>query len=224
MRMQPEHTKLRSAPPPSFGDKTRRAIWNLAWTLLFRPSPILLHGWRRALLRLFGAKIGKGARAYPSARIWAPWNLDLGERSCLGPGVDCYSVAPIKLGRDSTVSQRAFLCSATRDISSPDLALLVGTIEIGAGGWVAAEAFVGPGVLVGDRAVVGARAVVMKDVPSGAVAVGNPARVVSSRVLAKRPVAQALEGVSEGTATTNTEEGAAADLRLRLQQSGVHGQ
>ena len=49
-------------PHPSLGDKLRRALWNAAWLFLYRPSPIPLHGWRRVLLRAFGATIGPQAR------------------------------------------------------------------------------------------------------------------------------------------------------------------
>jgi putative colanic acid biosynthesis acetyltransferase WcaF len=64
--------------PPRRSSLARRVAWNLVWVLLYRPSPTPLHGWRRMLLRLFGAEIGAGAHPYPSARIWAPWNLEMG--------------------------------------------------------------------------------------------------------------------------------------------------
>jgi putative colanic acid biosynthesis acetyltransferase WcaF len=163
--------------------RLRRSLWNLVWLLLYRPSPTPLHGWRRMLLRLFGAAIGEGAHPYPSARIWAPWNLEMGEGSCLAPGVDCYSVHRVTLGDRAIVSQRASLCSATHDHNDPAFPLVTAPIAIEADAWVAAEAFIGPGVTVGRGAVVGARAVVMRDVAGWTVVAGNPARKISDRNL-----------------------------------------
>lgn len=158
-----------------------RALWAVVWMTLFRTSPRPLHGWRRLLLRCFGARVGRGAHPYPTAWVWAPWNLEMGDHSCLADGVDCYSVALVRLGSSALVSQRAFLCAATHDYTDPSFPLIPGPIVIADGAWVAAEAFVGPGVTVGEGAVVGARAVAVKDVAPWAVLVGNPGRVVGVR-------------------------------------------
>ena len=159
----------------------RRVLWYCVWLFLFRPTPRPLHAWRRALLRIFGAKIGAACHPYPRAWVWAPWNLVMAERSCLSDGVDCYNVDAVTLGVGAIVSQRAFLCTASHDINDPQFPLVTAPIRIGDGAWVAAEAFVGPGVTIGAGAVVGARASVTKDVEPGAVVVGNPARVVKRR-------------------------------------------
>lgn len=180
-----------TAPPDLSGYRNRlglrnklaRVLWGVAWLLLFRPSPRPLHGWRRFLLRCFGARVGIGAHPYPSAKVWAPWNLTMGDHSCLADGVECYCVAPITLGPSALVSQRAFLCGATHDYTDPAFPLVPKPIAVGAGAWVAAEAFVGPGVKVGDGAVVGARAVATKDIEPWAVVAGNPARVVKHRAI-----------------------------------------
>ena len=159
-------------------NKSGRALWGVVWLLLYRPSPRPLHGWRRFLLRCFGARVGRGAKPYPGCAVWAPWNLSLGEGCWLGDGVDCYCVAPITLGANCIVSQRAFLCAATHDYLDPTFPLVAKPIEIGAGAWVAAEAFVGPGVSIGAGAVVAARACVTKDVPPRVVVGGNPAAIL----------------------------------------------
>ena len=160
-----------------------RAVWDMVWTFLFRPSPRIFHGWRRLLLRIFGAKIGRGVRIYPSARIWAPWQLEMDDFSCLGPQVDCYCVAPIRIGPHAVVSQYTYLCSASHDYERPDLPLITRPIVIGEGAWIAADAFVSLGVTIGAGAVVGARASVFKDVEPWTVVGGNPARVIKKRVL-----------------------------------------
>jgi putative colanic acid biosynthesis acetyltransferase WcaF len=166
----------------SFWNKAARQIWGITWLLLFRPSPRTFHGWRRLLLRLFGAKIGRGVRIYPSTQVWAPWQLEMGDFSCLGPRVDCYCVAPIRIESHAVVSQYSHLCSASHDYEQPDLPLVTRPIVIGEGAWVAADAFVGMGVTVGMGAVVGARASVFKDVEAWTVVGGNPARFIKKRV------------------------------------------
>ena len=169
------------ASAPGWTDKARRAVWSTAWWLLFRPSPRPLFGWRRLLLRVFGAEIGRGANVYPSCRIWAPWNLVMRDGSCLAFRVECYSVDKISIGEGATISQDAHLCTAGHDIRDPAFALVSSPIEVGAEAWIAAGAYVGPGVRIGDRAVVAARAVVVRDVAAGQVVGGNPARVIGRR-------------------------------------------
>lgn len=176
---------LHRMTPPNFADKLRRAVWNGVWLLLYRPSPNQLHVWRRMLLRAFGAKVGAAAHPYPAARIWAPWNLIMEAESCLGNGSDCYNVAPVILRRRAIVSQKAYLCTASHDISGGGFALVGAPIEIQAYAWVAAAAFVGPGVTIGAGAVVAAVAVVTKDVADGDVVAGNPARVIGNSGLSE---------------------------------------
>jgi putative colanic acid biosynthesis acetyltransferase WcaF len=106
----------------------------------------------------------------------------LGDHAWLGDGVDCYSVAAIQIGDHAVISQRAFLCTATHDYTDPKFPLVTAPITVGPGAWVAAEAFIGPGVNVGEGAVVGARAVAVKDVAPWTVVAGNPAKVLKKRV------------------------------------------
>lgn len=165
----------------SFGNKFARGLWQLVWLICYRPSPRLFHGWRRFLLRLFGAHLGQGVHLYPSARLWAPWNLEMGDYACLGDGVDCYCVAPIRIGAHSTVSQYSFLCSASHDYRRKSMPLVTAPISIGEYVWITADVFVAPGVTIGDGAVIGARSSVFDDVPPWCVVKGNPARVVKKR-------------------------------------------
>lgn len=167
----------------SLTNKIVRAIWNLVWFFLFRPTPRSLHPWRCLLLRLFGAKLGKAVHPYPSARIWAPWNLEMGDHSCLGEQVDCYCVDKIRIGAHSTVSQYSFLCTASHDYTQSSMPLVTASITIGDRVWVTADVFVGPGVSIGDGAVIIARSSVLCDIPSWTVASGNPAVPMKPRVL-----------------------------------------
>lgn len=163
------------------GNKVLRAIWNAVWLLFYRPTPVAMHGWRRFLLRLFGAKIGSPAYLYPSARVWAPWNLEMGDHSTLAHGVDCYSVDRVRIGSLTTVSQYSYLCTATHDytdpciLTQPQMPLLTAPITLGDRVWITADVFVGPGVTIGDGTVVLARSSVFKNLPAWVVAAGSPA-------------------------------------------------
>lgn len=168
----------------SLRDKLARGLWNSARLLLFYPTPQFgFNRWRLLLLRQFGAKIGKGCSVAPTCAIWAPWNLVMGNYACLGPGVDCYNVAKVELADYSTVSQRAFFCTASHDISNIERPLVFEPISLRSHAWVCAEVFVGPGVTIGEGAVAAARSVVISDVEPWSVVAGNPARKIKERVI-----------------------------------------
>lgn len=123
-------------------------------------------------------KIASTAAVYATARVFQPWLLTMDDYACLAEGVDCYNAAPIHIGRNATVSQRAFLCTASHDITDPHHHQTEAPIVIEDRAWVCAEAFVGQGVTVGEGAVCAARAVVVKDVAPWTVVGGNPSRFI----------------------------------------------
>jgi putative colanic acid biosynthesis acetyltransferase WcaF len=133
------------------------------------------------LLRTFGAEVHPSAKVYSSARVWCPSNLVMGPLASLAPGVICYCMDRIEIGAGAVISQRAHLCAGGHEIDDPDFQLIARPIKIGADAWIAAEAFVGPGVTVGDGAVLGARGVTVKNLEPWTVYAGNPARPIRSR-------------------------------------------
>ena len=162
-------------------NKLARALWDIVWLVLYRPSPVPFHGWRRFLLRCFGATIEEGAHPYPSAKIWAPWNLTMHGHSCLSHHVNCYCVDKIVLGRHATVSQYTYLCTASHDYTKRDMPLITAPIIIGEYAWVTADVFIGPGVTIGEGAVVGARSTVTRNVLPWMVVAGTPPKVIGPR-------------------------------------------
>ncbi|MBB5752655.1 putative colanic acid biosynthesis acetyltransferase [Prosthecomicrobium pneumaticum] len=158
-----------------------RAAWALAWLVFAAWTPPPLHGWRRLLLRLAGARLGAGARVYGSARIWYPPHLAMGAGAVLGPHVVCTTMAPVTIGRLATVSQYAHLVTGTHRLDDPDFGLSAAPIVLGDHVWIASGALVGPGVTVGEGAVLGARGVAFRDLAPWTVHVGNPARPVRPR-------------------------------------------
>lgn len=160
----------------------KRLLWSLAKPL-FRFSPRRFFAWRRFLLRLFGANIGREVHFYNSVQVFAPWNLIVGDWSAIGESSLIYSVGKITIGNRATISQRAHICAGTHDYTKPDLPLITPPIIISDQTWISADAFIGPGVTVHEGAVVGARAVVFVDVPAWTVVAGNPARAIKKREL-----------------------------------------
>lgn len=159
-------------------------LWSITWVLGARWLPRSVgSGWKRFLLRLFGAKIASTAIVYSSAKVYYPANLVMDDYACLASDVDCYNVAPIHIGKFATVSQGAFLCTASHDITSEKHELITAPISIEDQAWVGAEAFIGMGVTIGEGAVVGARAAVFKDVEPWTVVGGNPAKFIKKRII-----------------------------------------
>ena len=165
-------------------NKFKRLGWNVCALLFFRPfvGPLFWR-WRNLLLRLFGATIGKGSKFIASSKVWEPCNLEIGEYTAIGAGANCYNPGKIVLGSKVVVSQGAYLCAASHDITNPLNPLITAPIHIGSFAWIAAEAFVNMGITIGEGAVVGARAAVFKDVDPWTVVGGNPAKFIKKRII-----------------------------------------
>ena len=167
----------------SFENRFKRILWRIVWVTLFRPSPKRFHFWRRLLLRMFGAGIGKYVRVFPNCRIWAPWNLTMKDNSSLECNTDCYCVDKVRIGRQSHISQYSYLCTTSHDYEKLDMPFVSSPIVIEDYVWICADVFLARGITIGKGAVVGARASVFKDVEPWTVVGGNPAKIIKKRIL-----------------------------------------
>ena len=168
--------------------KMRRLLWNISRLFFFRYTPPRIRFFnsvRNLQLRWWGTQTHSKCIFFPSVHIWAPWNLITGRGVAVDEDVDLYNVAPIRIGHFVSISRRAFLCTASHDISNVRRPLIYKSITIGNGVWIGAEAIICPGVTIGDGAVVAAGAVVTKDVPAWVVVGGNPARIIKERPVNK---------------------------------------
>jgi putative colanic acid biosynthesis acetyltransferase WcaF len=166
----------------SFKHKILRLVWGIIWFVFATWLPRNIGSqWKLMLLRLFGAKVHKTAHVYSSVRVYAPWNLEMHEYSCLAPEVDCYNVDKIIIGAHSTVSQKSYLCTASHDITKRANPLITAPIIIEDQSWIGADVFIGMGVTIGEGAVVGARACVFKNIEPWTVVGGNPAKFIKKR-------------------------------------------
>ncbi len=167
----------------SLGNRVARLVWGLFSVVFFKYSPRVLHSWRSFILKCFGAKLGKGVHIYPKVTIWAPWNLDVGDESGIGNGAIIYNQGKITIGKRVVISQGAHLCSGTHDYTKRGFPLITNPINIEDEVWIAAEAFIHPGVTIGAGSVIGARAVVHNDMPQWMVCAGHPCKPLKPRVI-----------------------------------------
>lgn len=120
------------------------------------------------------ALVHPSAVASPSARI--------GRASVVCPGATINAGATVS---DAVIiNSRAVVehdCAIGEAAHISPGAVLAGGVTIGSQSWVGAGAIVLPGVAIGSAAIIGAGAVVLHDVPSGAMVVGNPARLIEQR-------------------------------------------
>lgn len=169
--------------PPGFRGRSGPVVllWQLVQGSIFALSPQPLYGWRRFLLRCFGAQVGKGVIIRPTVRITYPWKLILGDHVWVGDHAELYNLGPIRVGRNSVISQNSYLCTGGHDYSKLSFPIFSRPITIGEEAWIAADVFIAPGVTIGSGAVIGARSSVFKDIPERAIAMGSPAMIVKYR-------------------------------------------
>jgi len=166
----------------SFRNRIERALFRFVWFVAASWTPPPLHNWRCFILRKFGATIGKDVRLYSSAIIWHPANLYISDNVTVGPRVRLYNQGDISIQSDVVISQGAHICASTHRINDPNFELILRPIKIARLTWIAAEAFVGPGVQTGEGSVLGARAVAFENLDPWGVYRGNPAKLIKRRL------------------------------------------
>jgi putative colanic acid biosynthesis acetyltransferase WcaF len=149
-------------------------LWKTTHFLFFKTSPQILYPWRRFLLRLFGAKIGKNVIIRPTCQITYPWKLEIGNYSWIGDDVVLYSLGEIIIGENTVVSQKSYLCTGSHDSSKPEFPIFALPIKIGDSCWIATDVFIAPGIKICDEVTIGARSSVFKDINEKGVYFGNP--------------------------------------------------
>jgi len=151
-------------------DKGRGRAVQAAW---FTVLNVLFMAWwcptrlRPPLLRLFGARVGRGVFIRHRVRVLWPWKLDIGDNTWIGEDVWLLNLEPITIGSDVCLSQGVFLCTGSHNRHSRSFEYDNAPIVVGNQSWVAAQALVLRGVTIRPQAIVGARAVVSHDVSSG---------------------------------------------------------
>lgn len=164
----------------------REGLWVVTSLLLFRFCPFKFSALKCAVLRFFGAKVGRGVVIKPNVRITFPWKLTLGDRVWLGEECWLLNLAPISIGSHVCISQRAFLCTGNHNFKSPTFDLITNDIQIEGGAWIGAGAWVGPGVKIGSHAVLTACSVAAMDLESYGIYQGNPAVLIRRRNIEAR--------------------------------------
>ena len=169
--------------PPGFRGRSDFIVqlWWIAQALLIHASPQVMYGWRRLILRLFGARIGKNVKVRPSVRITYPWKVTIEDSAWIGDGAELYSLAEITIGHDAVVSQGSYLCTGSHDYNDIGFPIVTKPIVVEPEFWIAAQSFVTPGVTIGRGAVVGVRSLVLEDVPAYTIVAGHPAVAIGHR-------------------------------------------
>jgi putative colanic acid biosynthesis acetyltransferase WcaF len=158
-----------------------RILWFFAGLPLLRFPLIPSSAFRVWLLRLFGARVGRGVTIKPGVRVKYPWCLSIGNDTWIGEDcwIDC--LTGVQIGCDACLSQGSYLCTGNHDWSDPAFGLMLGSITVGDGAWVGAKAVVLPGVSIGQCGIASAGSVVTKSIPGYEIHAGNPAVFVRRR-------------------------------------------
>lgn len=156
------------------------ALWFVVETLIVNNRLVASSPIRVALLRLFGAKIGRNCRCPHALRVKFPWKFEAGDNVWLGEGVWFSNQAMVTLGSNVCISQDTFVTSGSHDIGA-GMELRCAPVVIEDGVWVTARCVVQMGVTIGRAAVVTPNSVVHRSLEAGMVYGGNPCRPIRQR-------------------------------------------
>jgi len=159
----------------------RRVLWYFTNALFFQ-NPLSAFSYLKViLLRIFGAKIGRGVVVKPSVNIKYPWLLEVGDFSWIGERVWIDNLVKVRIGKNCCLSQGAILLTGNHDYSKSSFDLMVGDIILEEGVWIGARSMVGPGVVCRSHAVLLAYSVATNELEPYKIYRGNPAEAIKER-------------------------------------------
>jgi len=162
--------------------KITTQIWWIIESTLFRMSPQVLYGWRRFLLRLFGAKIGKGVLIRSSVKCTYPWKVSIGDYSWIGENSVLYSLGNIHIGNNVAIAHGVYFNTGFHNYKENSFDIASKPILVEDEVWITNDVYISPGVIIGKGCVIGARSSVYKNMPKGWVCYGNPAKPIKKRL------------------------------------------
>ncbi len=160
-----------------------RTLWLVAGLPVVRAAWPLPSSVRVAVLRLFGARIGKGVVVKPGVQVKYPWHLVVGDHCWIGERVWIDDLTRVELGNHVCLSQGAYLCTGNHDWSDPAFGLRLAPIALADGAWAGARSTLLPGTTLAEGAVAGAGSVVSGSIPAWEIYGGNPAHFMRRRTL-----------------------------------------
>lgn len=162
-------------------DIVKCMAWYVVNALVFDSYWVPHSGFKAALLRLFGARVGARVVIKPRVRIKYPWHLRLGNDVWLGEDVWIDNLAEVVIGNDVCISQGAYLLTGNHDYKDPRFKLRLGAIRIDDGAWIGARVTVCPGVTVAESAVVTVGSVLQANAVANTIYRGIPAMALRAR-------------------------------------------
>lgn len=171
--------------PPDFRGKSKiiTQLWWIVQGTLFSWSPQAFFGWRRFLLRLFGAKIGKNTAIRSSVQVTYPWKVEIGDYTWVGDDCVLYSLGSIKIGSNVAIAHKVYFNTGGHDYQKPTFDIFSKPVVIEDECWITNDVYIAPGVTIGKGTVVGARSTVLTSLPPGKVCVGSPVKIIKDRIV-----------------------------------------
>lgn len=178
-----QNLSLYKGPTTNKVSLIKRLLYSLFDSLLIHWTPKPFNFWRNCIYRLFGAKIGKGVRIDPDARITAPWNLEIGDNVWIGFRCVLYGSGKIHIGNNVSIAHNVFIASSAHDIHRIEFPTICEDIIIEDQCWIASNVFIQMGVTMHRGSVAAACSLVTRDIPEGMIAMGIPAKPVKERII-----------------------------------------
>ena len=167
--------------PFTLEEKVLSRVWKLVNNTIFRILPYNFRGYRRFLLKLFGAKVAKSASIDRNCNIDFPWNFSIGNQSSIGENAWIYCLDKVIIGEKTCIGKDVYIISGTHELDDINFTLITKPIIIGNGVWVSTGSKLLPGITIKDFVVIGAFSIVLKDIKENEVWVGSPAKYLKHR-------------------------------------------
>lgn len=161
--------------------KLKQVCWYFTNILFFKNSLNISSGLKVFLLKLFGAKIGRGTVIKPAVNIKYPWKLQTGNHAWIGEEVWIDNLSDVAIGDNATLSQAAMVLTGSHDNTKETFDFISLPVVIEEGAWIGARAVVYGGVTVGSHAILGINAVAENNLQPYTIYKGNPAVPVLKR-------------------------------------------